>query len=587
MPLISSGDAGPKPSKPVSSKTQKLIQQRVQQALTRTLQVIQSSRSSVSSRPSPAAGTGASSGGRGSTGAAPSTGKSAPVSKSAWKADIDDLAAIGKFDIADLNTYLQDGIQSIGLLLTTLDNPLAQRALKTLRFSPKLVAALFGVTGDSSKKVREALFGDTDKFGSRQLQAVDRLLSLRPHSWGQVDLWGYDGLTRQSTSCESLLRALGITVSGSIGITDEALQNYCTGISGLALTFESLYENPQLADLIPEELRVSQAADYIEIFRMIMGEITINRTDILNLPSYSVSLDTVLASINSITGVNLFRAPYGYSFGHTIFDIFGSQYFVSEPDGFVLPGTLSPEVRAQVTLPQDIDSQRTAGMPMSSSNIAHELGHSFIAFSGMGARPRSPLTNSSVVESMKTWLIGRGLYLEDNRSDSENEVLANVFGSIALAMSDPHLNNTVVNELIASLSPEERQDLANALANARLFEMEPDMVAERVGAQPGRLVYTTVDTEEGIGANIRTITERRLTEIIGAAPDHSTEVVAISQVMISGQTWIYAQFNYSGARVYGLASPTVFANEDRQNLSHLPVVKAEDIAPYLPRGLNQ
>jgi hypothetical protein len=103
--------------------------------------------------------------------------------------DIADLTPVGMLDAADLYDYVEYGLISLGLLRATMDNPLARRMLKKMRHSPKIVDGYIGAADSNAVKVREALFGNIERYDERQIEGVDELIQLyRLQGGGQGQL---------------------------------------------------------------------------------------------------------------------------------------------------------------------------------------------------------------------------------------------------------------------------------------------------------------------------------------------------------------------------------------------------------------
>jgi hypothetical protein len=194
MPKEIIEDIGPKTD--ITPETLRVIQQRVQKEVAKTQQVAKRAvqkNQKTSGIPLPPAKT------------QPTSGAVRPVSpqqtqpkksgqpaaspvvrkKASSLPDIADLTPVGMLSAADLYDYVEYGLISLGLLRTTMDNPLARRMLKKMRHSPKIVNGYIGATDGNVARVREALFGDTDEYCTTQLEVVDDLFRMYTMQVGQ------------------------------------------------------------------------------------------------------------------------------------------------------------------------------------------------------------------------------------------------------------------------------------------------------------------------------------------------------------------------------------------------------------------
>jgi hypothetical protein len=125
--------------------------------------------------------------------------------------DIVDLTPVGMLSAADLYDYVEYGLISLGLLRTTMDNPLARRMLKKMRHSPKIVNGYIGATDGNAAKVREALFGDIERYDERQIGGVDELIQLyglQGGGQGQLPQQGADDIETTLEALEEMRQSI-------------------------------------------------------------------------------------------------------------------------------------------------------------------------------------------------------------------------------------------------------------------------------------------------------------------------------------------------------------------------------------------
>jgi hypothetical protein len=187
MPKEIIGDIGPKTN--ITPETLRVIQQRVQKEVAKTQQVAKR----AAQKNAKAAGVPLLPAKTQPTGGAvqPVSPQQTQPKKSGQPAaspvvqkkasslpDIADLTPVGMLSAADLYDYLEYGLISLGLSRVTMDNPLARRMLKKIRHSPKIVDGYIGATDGNAAKVRDALFGDIERYDERQIGGVDELIQL-------------------------------------------------------------------------------------------------------------------------------------------------------------------------------------------------------------------------------------------------------------------------------------------------------------------------------------------------------------------------------------------------------------------------